>query len=103
MIRKARVFLIELGKMLPFVVCFVIFISYAEDLYAISFDRYVIYESSYVLYKPISWYLGSAFEYNLITVSLMAVISVAVETCFWNKNRSILCTCSVGRKTISQL
>lgn len=85
MIHRARIFLIELGKMLPFVVCFIVLISYTEDLFALTVDNYVVYDGSLVLNKPISWWIGQYFEYNLITVVILLTISVAIQTCVWNK------------------
>ena len=85
LIYKTRLLLIRLGKMLPFIVCGVICISYIEDIYALVLEHFVMYNGSCVLQKPISWALGSVFEYNLITVTLMAIISIATETCLWNK------------------
>lgn len=85
MIHRARVFLIELGKMLPFIVCFIVLISYAEDLFALVTNNFAVYDGSYVLNKPLSWWIGQYFEYNLITVVILLTISVAIETCVWNK------------------
>lgn len=99
MIHRARVFLIELGKMLPFIVCGIICISYMECVYALFMEKFVVYDGSFVLYKPISWALGSAFEYNLITVTLMAIISVAVQTCLWNKLGVFYTLVQLGEKS----
>lgn len=85
MIHKARILLIELGKMLPFIVCFIVAVSYAEGLYALITNDFVLYDGCMVLNKPISWWIGQYFEYNLITVVILLTISVAVETCYWNK------------------
>ena len=84
-IHKARVLLIETGKMLPFVVCFVVVISYTECLCSLLMESYAEYENSVVLNKPISWFIGQYFEYNVITLIILLTISVAVETCVWNK------------------
>lgn len=85
MIHRARILLIEFGKMLPFVVCFIVAISYAECLFALVTSDYVTFDGSVVLNKPLSWWIGQYFEYNLITVVILLTISVAVETCYWNK------------------
>ena len=85
MIHRARILLIELGKMSPFVVCFIVLISYAEDIYSLYTEKFVIYENSVVLNKPISWTLGDYFEYNLTTVVILLIISVAISTCVYNK------------------
>lgn len=98
MIHRARVFLIELGKMSPFIICFIVFISYAECLYALSIEDYVWYDNAIVLNKPISWMLGQYFEYNLTTVVILLVISVAVETCIWNKISILYLFAQLGEK-----
>lgn len=85
MIYRARVFLIRLGKVLPFIVCFIVLISYAENILALLADDYMMYDGSVVLNKPLSWWIGASFEYNLITVVMLLTISVAIETCVWNK------------------
>lgn len=84
-VTKARILLIRLGKLSPFLVCFLVLISYVENLYALIFDEYILFDNALVLYKPISNFIGDYFEYNLITVILLIVISIAVETCIWNK------------------
>lgn len=84
-IKVARIALIELGKVSPFIVCFIVLISYAENLYALANNKYMLFEDSFVLYKPISSFIGDYFEYNLLTILLLVVISIAVETCIWNK------------------
>lgn len=99
LIHKSRIFLIRLGKMLPFVVCAIICTSYVEDVYALLMEDYVLYDGAFVLNKPISWALGSVFEYNLITVALMAVISISTETCYWNKIAVLFTLLQLGEKT----
>lgn len=71
--------------MLPFIVCFIVLISYVEDVFALINENYMLYDGSVALNKPLSWWIGSFFEYNLITVVILLTISVAVETCYWNK------------------
>lgn len=82
---KARRLLIRLGKSLPFTICFLVLIGYSEGLIAILSKSYVLYDESYVLNTPISFYIGGIFEYDLLIVFVASVISVAVETCYWNK------------------
>ena len=85
MIKASRIALIELGKFSPFIVCFIVLISYIESLFALLNNEYILFGNSLVLYKPISSFIGNYFEYNLITILLLVVISIAVETCIWNK------------------
>ena len=84
-ITKTRVTLIRIGKVAPFVVCFVVFISYTEDVYSLMFDRYVEFSDGVYLRKDLSWFIGNYFKYDLVTLSFLVVLSCAIETCFYNK------------------
>jgi len=83
--RRYKVLLIELGKQSPFIVCGVVLLSYIECLVSLLSCNYAIYESSFILYKPVSWAIADIVEYNLTTVIVLFVISLAIETCKWNK------------------
>lgn len=84
-IYKARLLLIRFGKVLPFVLCFIVLISYAENLYALASDDVLYYNGYYVLNKPISWFVGQYFEYNISHLVVITIISVAIQTCVYNK------------------
>ena len=85
MIYGFRVLLIRLGKILPFLITFLVFISYTESFYAIATNSLAEFDGEVVLYKPISWFIASHFEYNIYVVGLLGIISIAIETCIWNK------------------
>ena len=85
MIYGFRVLLIRLGKILPFLITFLVFISYAESLYALATNSLAEFDGEVVLYKPISWFIASHFEYNIYVIGLLCIISIAIETCIWNK------------------
>lgn len=85
MIYGFRVLLIRLGKILPFLITFLVFISYAESLYALATNSLAEFDGEVVLYKPISWFIASHFEYNIYVVGLLCIISIAIETYIWNK------------------
>ena len=84
-VHRSRVLLINIGKMLPFAVCLIVLISYIETLISLSSSNFVLLNGSYIPSKPISWFIGQYFEYNVITLIILLTISVAVETCVWNK------------------
>ena len=84
-VHRSRVLLINIGKMLPFAVCLIVLISYIETLISLSSSNFVLLNGSYIPNKPISWFIGQYFEYNVITLIILLTISVAVETCIWNK------------------
>jgi hypothetical protein len=84
-ITKTRITLIQIGKVLPFVVCFIVFLSYIEDVYALSFCDYIEFSDGVYLKKPLSWSIGEYFKYDIITLSILVVLSIAIETCVYNK------------------
>lgn len=85
MINKARRFLIEIGKVLPFVVCFLLLLHYSECCISLLFENYLVYDNCIILNMPISFFIGQYFEYNLQMLAVLCVISVAIETCIYNK------------------
>ena len=84
-ITKTRITLIHIGKVLPFIVCFIVFLSYAEDVYALSFGNYIEFSDGVYLKKPLSWFIGEYFKYDIITLSVLIILSIAIETCVYNK------------------
>ena len=84
-IYKTRTLLIRIGKVLPFVVCFIAAISYFESGIALYNDMYIIYDNAVILNTPVSFFIGDYFEYNIQMLVVLCVISVAIETCIYNK------------------
>lgn len=80
-----RVLLIRLGKISPFLITFLVFISYGESLVALMTNSLAEYNGEVVLYKPLSWAIASYFEYDMYVVALLTVLAIAIETCIWNK------------------
>ena len=91
-VTKTRITLIQIGKIAPFVVCFVVFVSYTEDVYSLMLDRYVEFSDGVYLRKDLSWFIGNYFKYDLATLSFLVVLSYAIETCIYNK----LACCYLG-------
>ena len=85
MIHSFRVLLIRLGKVSPFLITFLVFISYGESLLALMTNILAEYNGEVVLYKPISWAIASYFEYDMYVVALLTILAIAIETCIWNK------------------
>lgn len=85
LIRKARIFLIRIGKILPFVICGLAFISYAESIFATITQDYILYDDYALLRKPISFFIGQYFEYNIQMLFVLVVLSIAISTCVYNK------------------
>jgi hypothetical protein len=81
MINSFRRLLIRIGKILPFVLCFIVCISYTESLYG----NIIVYGDISFIETPISFFVAEYFEYDLLSLAVMLTISVAIETCYWNK------------------
>lgn len=92
LIHKARVVLITLGKTLPFIICLLVLVSYAETAFSLATNDFVVYGGVLVPRKTISWLIGGYFEYNLQTLVVLCIISIAIETCIYNK----LCCAYLG-------
>lgn len=84
-ITHTRFTLIKVGKVLPFIVCFVVCISYTEDIFALLTNSYIEFEDGVYLSKSLSWFIGNYFKYDVITLLVLTIISIAIETCIYNK------------------
>ena len=85
LITTIRRLLIRFGKAIPFILSFVVCISYAECIIAIATDNMVVYDDFAIPYTPVSYKLASIFEYDWMTMLATTILSYAVETCVWNK------------------
>ena len=85
MINKVRRLLIQIGKILPFVICGLLLFGYAETLFAVITSRFLDWNGIVIPNTPISFFIGRYFEYNLQMLVVLCIISIAIETCVWNK------------------
>lgn len=85
MIHRARIWLIRLGKVLPFVVCFIVMLSYSETIFNLATNDLNDWCGVVVPNKPISWLIGQYLEYNLQTLAVLVILSIAISTCIYNK------------------
>ena len=85
MVNWFRRLLINFGKVLPFILCFVLLVSYTECCVSLYIEDFMIYKDSITLNTPISFWLADKFEYDYLTLFAMTILSYAVETCLWNK------------------
>ena len=74
-------FIVKMGKQLPFIICFILLISFTETAYSFSNDIYVDGQ----LYKPISWFIGDIVRYDWLTVLAMLAFSYGFSNCWRNK------------------
>lgn len=85
MINKFRRLLIRVGKILPFIVCLLILLQYAETAFALFLSDFLVYDDMVIPNTPISFFIGRYFEYNLQMFVVLCIISIAIETCLANK------------------
>ena len=82
---SARIALIKGGKVLPFFICAIVLISYTESIIAVATNDYNEYNDYVALNKPLSFFIGSIFEYDTLTVVVTLIISVAIDACIINR------------------
>lgn len=85
MTNRFRRLLIRIGKVLPFLLCFLVLVNYSETLISLATSDYLEYDGIVIPNTPISFFVGKYFEYDLSMLSVLFIISIAVETCIWNK------------------
>lgn len=85
MINKFRRLLIRVGKILPFIVCLLILLQYAETAFSLLLSDFLVYDDMVIPNTPISFFIGQYFEYNLQMLVVLCIISIAIETCIYNK------------------
>jgi hypothetical protein len=82
---SARRGIIWIGKYAPFVIVAIVTLSNIEALYSLVTEQYAEYNGEIVYYKPISWFIGDYFKLSIAWVAALAVLSVGVESCVWNR------------------
>ena len=60
-------------------------LSYAETAFALATGAFAEWGGYVVPYKPITWFIGLYFEYNVQTLVILCVLSIAIRTCIYNK------------------
>ena len=85
LVYKSRIGLIRFAKVFPFLLCFVVLISLSETLFALALSNFVVFDGSIIPNTPFAWFVGEKYEIGIYSVSLAIFLSVAFETCIWNK------------------
>lgn len=85
MITTFRRLLIRFGKALPFIICAIVFVSYIESLIALCSHDYLAYNDCVVLNTPLSFWIADKFEYDALTILAATILSIAIESCLWNR------------------
>lgn len=102
LIYSARVMLIRVGKVLPFLMCLAVAISYAESSISTASGWLVVWNGSVIPFKPISWPIGRYIEYNAMFVVVLAIISISIEACIYNKMACIYLAVNLIEKHLFQ-
>lgn len=85
MITLFRRLLIRTGKVLPFILCAVVLLSYIENIIALYNEDLLLYDNSITLNTSMSFWIAERFEYDLLTIFATGVLSIATSTCIYNK------------------
>lgn len=80
-----RKLLIRFGKVLPFVICVVALINYAETAFALATSHFLMFDGIVIPNTPLSFLVGLYFEYNLQFLLVLIIISISIDTCIYNK------------------
>lgn len=96
---SARRCLIRLGKVLPFVFCFVVLIAYVESLFSLATSDYLTYNGTITLNTPLSFNIAKIFIYDWFSIIALIVISYAIETCVWNRIAILYLAFQLAEKT----
>ena len=75
MINKFRRLLIRLGKILPFVLCFIALISYFESMIAMLNKRFIQYDEYVLLDTSVSFAINKLIEYDWQTLLVLVVLN----------------------------
>lgn len=81
---KARHALISVGKIIPFMLCGFVFMTYVETLFACVLSHFLVCGGIVIPNTPISFVVANLFEYDALFVFVTLVISVAIRACKWN-------------------
>lgn len=83
---RARFILVELGKTLPFVICIIVALCYAETIISVTTYDYLSFsDGGIAINTPLSFVIGKVFKYDFGLVFVLAILSTALRTCIWNK------------------
>lgn len=96
----ARKALIQLGKALPFMLCFVLFVEYAESLFSSVLMDFCTIGGIVIPNTPLSSHIACLFEYDTLSVFITLIISVAIEACKWNLYASLYLAINLIEKYI---
>lgn len=89
LVYKSRIGLIRFAKVFPFLLCFIVLISLLETLFALLLSDFVILDGSLTPNTPLAWFIADKYEFEIYSVLAAIFLSIAFETCVWNKASEI--------------
>jgi len=89
LVYKSRIGLIRFAKVFPFLLCFIVLISLSETLFALVISNFVVFDGGITLNTPFAWFIGEKYEIGIYSVLLAIFLSIAFETCIWNKTSEV--------------
>lgn len=89
LVYKSRIGLIRFAKVFPFILCFITLVSLSETIFALILGDFVIFDGGITPNTPIAWFIASKYEFEIYSVLAAIFLSVAFETCVWNKASEI--------------
>ena len=89
LVYKSRIGLIRFAKVFPFLLCFIVLISLSETLFALLISDFVTLDGSLTPNTPLAWFIADKYEFEIYSVLAAIFLSIAFETCVWNKASEI--------------
>ena len=85
LVHKSRIGLIRFAKVFPFLLCFIVLVSLSETLFALAVSNFVVFDGGIIPNTPFAWFIAEKYEIGFYSVLLAILLSIAFETCIWNK------------------
>ena len=97
---KSRILLIRFAKTFPFILCAIIASAYTECLFSLVYSKYIMYDTTVLLYTPINWWFAQYYEYTMVAIIISTIMSFAMETCIYNKIAIVYALCNLLLKSV---
>ena len=89
LVYKSRIGLIRFAKVFPFILCFIVLVSLSETLFALVLSDFVVFDGNITPNTPFAWFVAEKYEIGIYSVLLAIFLSIAFETCIWNKTSEV--------------
>lgn len=102
LVYKSRIGLIRFAKVFPFILCFIVLVSLSETLFALVLSDFVVFDGGITPNTPLAWFIGEKYEMCIYSVLLAIFLSIAFETCIWNKTSEVYLLAYLNNKLTFQ-